>query len=55
VITGVGSVGSVRFLGLAGNVRRAFYSVSGRWSAQAFAEGLELEAATEAARHIGRR
>ena len=54
MITAVCSVGSVPFLGLADNVRRALYSLTGRWSAQAFAEGLKLEPATEPARPIGR-
>jgi hypothetical protein len=54
VITGVGSVGSVRFPGLAGKVRRAFYSVSGRWSARTITGNLELGSASAAARPSAR-
>jgi membrane-associated phospholipid phosphatase len=54
VLTAIRPAGSVRFLGLAHNVRRALFSLTGRSSAQAFAEGFKLEPATEAAGPIGR-
>jgi membrane-associated phospholipid phosphatase len=55
VIIAVRSLGSVRFQVPAGNVRRALYFLTARWSDQASAERLGLQPASAAARASGRR